>query len=71
MVNHANVNNIVFYLQIASQRISSVDLSCCNLEHLPENLFYSQDLTHLNLKQNALRLNPDPAIEGTLDELHR
>lgn len=57
--------------KIASQRISSVDLSCCNLEHLPENLFYSQDLTHLNLKQNALRLNPDPAIEGTLDELHR
>ncbi|XP_066435256.1 PH domain leucine-rich repeat-containing protein phosphatase 1 isoform X1 [Eleutherodactylus coqui] len=57
--------------KIASQRISSVDLSCCNLEQLPENLFYSQDLTHLNLKQNALRINPDPAIEGTLDDLHR
>ncbi|KAM3929474.1 PH domain leucine-rich repeat-containing protein phosphatase 1 isoform 2-T2 [Leptodactylus fuscus] len=57
--------------KVASQRISSVDLSCCNLEHLPENLFYSQDVTHLNLKQNALRLNPDPAIEGTLDDLHR
>ncbi|XP_075682831.1 PH domain leucine-rich repeat-containing protein phosphatase 1 isoform X2 [Rhinoderma darwinii] len=57
--------------KIASQRISSVDLSCCNLEHLPGNLFYSQDLTHLNLKQNALRLNPDPTIEGTLDDLHR
>ncbi|XP_073534762.1 PH domain leucine-rich repeat-containing protein phosphatase 1 [Phyllobates terribilis] len=57
--------------KIASQRISSVDLSCCSLEHLPENLFYSHDLTHLNLKQNALRLNPDPAIEGTLDDLHR
>ncbi|XP_069814224.1 PH domain leucine-rich repeat-containing protein phosphatase 1 [Dendropsophus ebraccatus] len=57
--------------KIASQRISSVDLSCCNLEHLPENLFYSQDLTHLNLKQNSLRLNHDPAIEGRLDELHR
>uniref|UniRef100_A0A8D0GUS1 PH domain and leucine rich repeat protein phosphatase 1 n=1 Tax=Sphenodon punctatus TaxID=8508 RepID=A0A8D0GUS1_SPHPU len=43
--------------KVASQRISSVDLSCCSLEHLPANLFYSQDLTHLNLKQNFLRLN--------------
>uniref|UniRef100_A0A5F9D3W6 protein-serine/threonine phosphatase n=1 Tax=Oryctolagus cuniculus TaxID=9986 RepID=A0A5F9D3W6_RABIT len=41
--------------KVASQRISSVDLSCCSLEHLPVNLFYSQDLTHLNLKQNFLR----------------
>uniref|UniRef100_A0A452T742 PH domain and leucine rich repeat protein phosphatase 1 n=1 Tax=Ursus maritimus TaxID=29073 RepID=A0A452T742_URSMA len=41
--------------KVASQRISSVDLSCCSLEHLPANLFYSQDLTHLNLKQNFLR----------------
>uniref|UniRef100_A0A8C8XLG6 protein-serine/threonine phosphatase n=1 Tax=Panthera leo TaxID=9689 RepID=A0A8C8XLG6_PANLE len=40
--------------KVASQRISSVDLSCCSLEHLPANLFYSQDLTHLNLKQNFL-----------------
>uniref|UniRef100_A0A2K5UES8 protein-serine/threonine phosphatase n=1 Tax=Macaca fascicularis TaxID=9541 RepID=A0A2K5UES8_MACFA len=44
--------------KVASQRISSVDLSCCSLEHLPANLFYSQDLTHLNLKQNFLRQNP-------------
>ncbi|XP_068092863.1 PH domain leucine-rich repeat-containing protein phosphatase 1 [Hyperolius riggenbachi] len=55
--------------KIASQRISSVDLSCCNLEYLPENLYYSQDLTHLNLKQNVLRLSP--AVEGTLDGLQR
>ncbi|KAG5849870.1 hypothetical protein ANANG_G00076280 [Anguilla anguilla] len=40
--------------KMVSQRISSVDLSCCSLEELPPNLFYSQDLTHLNLKQNFL-----------------
>ncbi|XP_063779068.1 PH domain leucine-rich repeat-containing protein phosphatase 1 isoform X2 [Pseudophryne corroboree] len=57
--------------KIASQRISSVDLSCCSLEHLPGNLFYSQDLTHLNLKQNVLRLGPGPAAEGALNDLQR
>ncbi|KAM5158057.1 PH domain leucine-rich repeat-containing protein phosphatase 1 isoform 2-T2 [Mantella aurantiaca] len=57
--------------KIASQRISSVDLSCCNLEHLPENLFYSQDLTHLNLKQNVLRLSPCSVAVGTIDDLQR
>ena len=40
--------------QIASQRVSSVDLSCCSLEELPPALFYSQDLTHLNLKHNFM-----------------
>uniref|UniRef100_A0A4W5MEC3 PH domain leucine-rich repeat-containing protein phosphatase 2 n=1 Tax=Hucho hucho TaxID=62062 RepID=A0A4W5MEC3_9TELE len=40
--------------QMVSQRINSVDLSCCSLEQLPPNLFYSQDLTHLNLKHNFL-----------------
>lgn len=39
---------------MVSQRINSVDLSCCSLEQLPPNLFYSQDLTHLNLKHNFL-----------------
>lgn len=38
--------------KIASQRVNSVDLSCCSLEELPAQLFYSQDLTHLNLKNN-------------------
>ncbi|KFQ49314.1 PH domain leucine-rich repeat-containing protein phosphatase 1, partial [Nestor notabilis] len=57
--------------KIASQRISSVDLSCCSLEHLPANLFYSQDLTHLNLKQNFLRLNPSPSTSRALSELQR
>ncbi|KAF4794134.1 PH domain leucine-rich repeat-containing protein phosphatase 1 [Turdus rufiventris] len=55
--------------KVASQRISSVDLSCCSLEHLPANLFYSQDLTHLNLKQNFLRLNPSPSTSRALSEL--
>ncbi|KAM8889227.1 LOW QUALITY PROTEIN: PH domain leucine-rich repeat-containing protein phosphatase 1-like [Synchiropus picturatus] len=42
--------------QVASQRVSSVDLSCCSLEELPAQLFYSQDLTHLSLKSNFLSL---------------
>ncbi len=44
-------------VQVVSQRISSVDLSCCSLEKLPPNLLYSQDLTHLNLKHNFLPLD--------------
>ncbi|XP_046873020.1 LOW QUALITY PROTEIN: PH domain leucine-rich repeat-containing protein phosphatase 1-like [Hypomesus transpacificus] len=40
--------------KMASQRVSSVDLSCCSLEELPSKLFYSHDLTHLNLKHNFL-----------------
>uniref|UniRef100_A0A665VXX3 protein-serine/threonine phosphatase n=1 Tax=Echeneis naucrates TaxID=173247 RepID=A0A665VXX3_ECHNA len=40
--------------KMVSQRINSVDLSCCSLEQLPLNLFYSHDLTHLNLKHNFL-----------------
>lgn len=31
-----------------------MDLSGCSLEELPAQLFYSQDLTHLNLKNNFL-----------------
>lgn len=40
--------------KMVSQRINSVDLSCCSLEQLPPNLYYSHDLTHLNLKHNFL-----------------
>ncbi|KAJ6654699.1 hypothetical protein lerEdw1_006660, partial [Lerista edwardsae] len=57
--------------KIASQRISSVDLSCCSLEDLPANLFYSQDLTHLNLKQNFLRLNSSSSVVRGSNELQR
>ncbi|KAF4088828.1 hypothetical protein AMELA_G00059180 [Ameiurus melas] len=51
--------------KMVSQRISSVDLSCCSLEKLPPNLLYSQDLTHLNLKHNFL-----PA-DNSLQQLQR
>ncbi|XP_029004896.1 PH domain leucine-rich repeat protein phosphatase 1-like [Betta splendens] len=40
--------------KVASQRVNSVDVSCCSLEELPTQLFYSQDLTHLNLKNNFM-----------------
>ncbi|KAM9849127.1 PH domain leucine-rich repeat-containing protein phosphatase 1-like [Aulostomus maculatus] len=40
--------------KIASQRVNSVDLSGCSLEELPTQLFYSQDLTHLSLKNNFM-----------------
>lgn len=43
--------------KIASQRVNSVDLSCCSLEELPDQLFYSYDLTHLNLKNNFISLH--------------
>ncbi|XP_060770021.1 PH domain leucine-rich repeat-containing protein phosphatase 1 isoform X2 [Neoarius graeffei] len=51
--------------KMVSQRISSVDLSCCSLEKLPPNLLYSHDLTHLNLKHNFL-----PA-DNSLQQLQR
>ncbi|XP_078275804.1 PH domain leucine-rich repeat-containing protein phosphatase 1-like isoform X1 [Rhinoraja longicauda] len=57
--------------KIVSQRISSVDLSCCSLETLPNNLFYSQDLTHLNLKQNFLKQNSGSGTNGGLSDLQR
>ncbi|CAJ1059408.1 PH domain leucine-rich repeat protein phosphatase 1-like [Xyrichtys novacula] len=43
--------------KVASQRVNSVDLSFCSLEELPAQLFYSQDLTHLNLKNNFMSLH--------------
>ena len=44
------------FLQVVSQTISLVDLSCYSLEEVPEYLFYSQDITHLNLRHNFMRL---------------
>nr|XP_061831552.1 PH domain leucine-rich repeat protein phosphatase 1-like [Nerophis lumbriciformis] len=43
--------------KIVAQRVNSVDLSCCSLEELPAQLFFSQDLTHLNLKNNFMSLH--------------
>uniref|UniRef100_A0A674DY59 PH domain leucine-rich repeat-containing protein phosphatase 2 n=1 Tax=Salmo trutta TaxID=8032 RepID=A0A674DY59_SALTR len=42
--------------KVVSQTISLVDLSCYSLEEVPEYLFYSQDLTHLNLRHNFMSL---------------
>ncbi|KAL2088791.1 hypothetical protein ACEWY4_015690 [Coilia grayii] len=42
--------------KVVSQTISLVDLSCYSLEEVPEYLFYSQDITHLNLRHNFMTL---------------
>uniref|UniRef100_A0A4W3JFZ0 PH domain leucine-rich repeat-containing protein phosphatase 2 n=2 Tax=Callorhinchus milii TaxID=7868 RepID=A0A4W3JFZ0_CALMI len=41
--------------KVVSQRIGTVDLSCFSLEELPEYLFFSQDITNLNLRQNFIQ----------------
>ncbi len=43
-------------VQVVSQTVSLVDLSCYSLEVVPEYLFYSQDITHLNLRHNFMSL---------------
>lgn len=43
-------------VQVVSQTVSMVDLSCYSLEAVPEYLFYSQDITHLNLRHNFMSL---------------
>ncbi|XP_006780177.1 PH domain leucine-rich repeat-containing protein phosphatase 2-like [Neolamprologus brichardi] len=42
--------------KVVSQTVSLVDLSCYSLEAVPEYLFYSQDITHLNLRHNFMSL---------------
>ncbi|KAJ8417818.1 hypothetical protein AAFF_G00226610 [Aldrovandia affinis] len=42
--------------KVVSQTVSLVDLSCYSLEDVPECLFYSQDITHLNLRHNFMSL---------------
>ncbi|XP_042274816.1 PH domain leucine-rich repeat-containing protein phosphatase 2 [Thunnus albacares] len=42
--------------KVVSQTVSLVDLSCYSLETVPEYLFYSQDITHLNLRHNFMSL---------------
>lgn len=53
--------------QIVSMRFSMVDLSCYSLEEVPEHLFYSQDITYLNLRHNFMRTSG----AGSLDSLCR
>uniref|UniRef100_A0A7M4EQ29 PH domain leucine-rich repeat-containing protein phosphatase 2 n=1 Tax=Crocodylus porosus TaxID=8502 RepID=A0A7M4EQ29_CROPO len=52
---------------VVSQRLSTVDLSCYSLEEVPEHLFYSQDITYLNLRHNFMHLSGS----GGLDSLCR
>lgn len=59
--------NLVLAFQVVSQRLSTVDLSCYSLEEVPEHLFYSQDITYLNLRHNFMR----PSGSGGLDSLCR
>ncbi|XP_006860249.1 PREDICTED: PH domain leucine-rich repeat-containing protein phosphatase 2 isoform X2 [Chrysochloris asiatica] len=53
--------------KVVSQRISTVDLSCYSLEEVPEHLFYSQDITYLNLRHNFMQLERP----GGLDSLYK
>uniref|UniRef100_A0A8C5UMY9 PH domain leucine-rich repeat-containing protein phosphatase 2 n=1 Tax=Microcebus murinus TaxID=30608 RepID=A0A8C5UMY9_MICMU len=53
--------------KVVSQRISTVDLSCYGLEEVPEHLFYSQDITYLNLRHNFMQLERP----GGLDMLYK
>nr|XP_045237963.1 PH domain leucine-rich repeat-containing protein phosphatase 2 isoform X2 [Macaca fascicularis] len=53
--------------KVVSQRISTVDLSCYSLEEVPEHLFYSQDITYLNLRHNFMQLERP----GGLDTLYK
>uniref|UniRef100_A0A8D0CEY4 PH domain leucine-rich repeat-containing protein phosphatase 2 n=2 Tax=Scleropages formosus TaxID=113540 RepID=A0A8D0CEY4_SCLFO len=53
--------------KVVSQTISLVDLSCYSLEEVPEYLFYSQDVTHLNLRHNFMKMEGP----GGLQHLNR
>ncbi|XP_061101100.1 PH domain leucine-rich repeat-containing protein phosphatase 2-like [Conger conger] len=50
--------------KVVSQTVSLVDLSCYSLEGVPECLFYSQDITHLNLRHNFLSLEGAGGIQN-------
>ncbi|KAJ8247340.1 hypothetical protein GJAV_G00245170 [Gymnothorax javanicus] len=50
--------------KVVSQTVSLVDLSCYSLEGVPECLFYSQDVTHLNLRHNFLSLDGPGGLQN-------
>ncbi|XP_077308384.1 PH domain leucine-rich repeat-containing protein phosphatase 2 [Lithobates pipiens] len=50
--------------KVVSQRLSTVDLSCQSLEEIPEHLFYCQDVTSLNLRQNFLQLQGPAGVSS-------
>ena len=60
----------------ATDKLPTVaDLSSCQLEYLPENLFVNDQLAVLNLQHNTLREKPidddDIYVIGWLDDLAR
>jgi len=60
----------------ATDKLPTVaDLSNCQLEYLPENLFVNDQLSALNLQHNTLREKPvdddDIYVIGWLDDLAR
>ena len=60
----------------ATDKLPTVaDLSSCQLEYLPENLFVNDQLSVLNLQHNTLREKPvdddDIYVIGWLDDLAR
>ncbi|KAI1889934.1 hypothetical protein AGOR_G00168020 [Albula goreensis] len=50
--------------KVVSQTVSLVDLSCYSLEGVPECLFYSQDITHLNLRHNFMSLEGPGGLQN-------
>ncbi|KAM4614396.1 PH domain leucine-rich repeat-containing protein phosphatase 2 [Discoglossus pictus] len=50
--------------KVVSQTLSTVDLSCQSLEEVPEHLFYSQDITSLNLRHNFMQLHSTCGISS-------
>ncbi|XP_063801561.1 PH domain leucine-rich repeat-containing protein phosphatase 2 isoform X4 [Pseudophryne corroboree] len=50
--------------KVVSQRLSTVDLSCQSLEEIPEHLFYCQDITSLNLRNNFMRLQSSAGVSS-------
>jgi len=65
---------VLFLLQATNRLPSAVDVSCCHLDYLPENLFVNTELELLNLRHNSLC--EQPAVElvsniGWLNSLTR
>ncbi|KAF7668882.1 hypothetical protein LDENG_00278000 [Lucifuga dentata] len=50
--------------KVVSQTVSLVDLSCYSLETVPQYLFYSQDITHLNLRHNFMSLQGPGGLQN-------
>jgi PH domain/leucine-rich repeat-containing protein phosphatase len=61
-------------MQATDKLPTIADLSSCQLEYLPENIFVNDQLAVLNLQHNALRERPldeDIYVIGWLEDLSR